>query len=404
MVTRTELHRRFTLFLLQAMGISSAFAGALSACGGNVVVDVSGEGGGSTGGGGAGGGTGGSTTSSSTTTTTSTPCGVTGAGTPKDVCIPMDGDTCLPASSDTLLQILAKTLGVCAEVSFGDCCNTPNVDEVLCEHPPSGNTCCYTVDYQDFGACIGRPFTVAGAPRLAPKVARDDWNRGDLPCCEGLDDRTRRALAKAWENDARAEHASVASFARLALELMSVGAPSELVAGAQRAMGDEIRHAELSFAIAGAYGGEKVGPGPLAIDGALGRTSLAEIAAAAVTEGCIGETIAALLATEASAGATDPAVREALSDIAAEEADHAAFGWQLVAWAFRSGDPEVRAAIGRAFEGATVPAIGPVSEGVDLAAFRGHGRLSAEETRDVAVRAMGEVIQPAFTALRAFVA
>jgi len=399
MVTRTEIHRRFTLFLLQAMGISSAFVGALSACGGNVVIDTSGEGGGSTGGGGAGG----STTTTTTTTTTSSPCGVTGLGAPKDVCIPMNGDTCPPGSSDTVLQILAKTLGVCAELSFGDCCNSPAVDEVLCDQPPSGSTCCYTVDYLESGACIGRPFTVSGAPRLAPKVPRDDWNRGDLPRCEGLDDRTRRALAKAWEADARAEHASVASFARLALELLSVGAPSELVAGAQRAMGEEIRHAEVSFAIAGAYGGEKVGPGPLSMEGALGRTSLAEIAAAAVTEGCIGETIAALLATEASAGATDPAVREALSDIAAEEADHAAFGWRLVAWAFRSGDPEVRAAIARAFDGAAIPASGPVSEGVDTGMLRAHGRLSAAETRDVAVRAMGEVIRPAFTALRAFV-
>lgn len=394
MVARTEIHRRFTLLLLQAMGIAGASVGLLSACGGNVVVDTSGAGGGGAGGGG------GSTTTSTTPTGS---CTETGYGVQKDVCIPMDGDTCPPGSSDVVLLTVAKQLGVCAELDFGDCCNEANVDEVLCDQAPTGSSCCYTVDYQEYGVCIGRPFTVAGAPRLAPRAAREDWSRGDLPRCEGLDDRARRALADAWEADARAEHASVASFARLALELLSVGAPAELVLGAQRAMGDEIRHAEVSFALAGAYGGAQVGPGPLPMDGALGRSSLAEIAAAAVTEGCIGETIAALLANEARAGATDPKVRAALSGIALDEADHAAFAWQLVAWAFRGGDPEVRAAIGRAFDAAAVPASGPVPDRADAAILRAHGRLSPADTHDVAVRAIGEVILPAFAALRASV-
>jgi lysozyme family protein len=57
---------------------------------------------------------------------------------------------------------------------------------------------------------------------------------------------------------------------------------------------------QLCFALAGAYAGAPLGPGPIPIEGALGRASLAAIAAA-VREGCIGQTVAALAAWSARA-------------------------------------------------------------------------------------------------------
>jgi hypothetical protein len=398
MTARADLHRRFTLLLLEAMGLASVAGAAVMACGGNVVVDTAGAGG-SDGGGGSGGS---GATSTTTSNSTGSGCIDPGWGEPVDVCVEMSGDAC-PIGDAAALQAAAQELGVCAEINEGDCCNAPNVHAVLCEWPPTGTSCCYTVAYNESGLCIGRPFTVGGTARSAALAGRADWSRGAAPSCDDLDPHTRRALADAWAADARAEHASVASFARLALELLAVGAPPELVRGAQRAMGDEIRHAEMSFALASAYGGAPVGPGPLAIEGVFSRTTLAGVAAAAVREGCIGESIAALLAAEARDAASDAAVRAALAAIALEEAEHAALSWKIVAWALRTGDCEVRAAITGAFEGASMPVVAAAPSGADAAALRAHGRLAPAEIRDVAARALAEVVAPAFASLRASV-
>src|SRR6185437_5274489 len=128
-------------------------------------------------------------------------------------------------------------------------------------------------------------------------------------------------LAEAWTADALLEHASVASFARASLSLLAAGAPADLLTRTHEAALDEIRHAELCFALARAYAGHDVAPGPFPLGGNVRvAATLAEIATSAAREGCIGETIAAAVAAEQLARATDPAVREALSQIAADEA------------------------------------------------------------------------------------
>ena len=56
------------------------------------------------------------------------------------------------------------------------------------------------------------------------------------------------------------EQASVASFARFSLDLLSVGAPADLVDDAHDAAKDEIQHAKLAFGLASFYLGETVQP------------------------------------------------------------------------------------------------------------------------------------------------
>ncbi len=51
------------------------------------------------------------------------------------------------------------------------------------------------------------------------------------------------------------EHASVAAFARLAIDRMIHGAPAELVDAAHVAARDEIRHAQQCYGIASAFAG-----------------------------------------------------------------------------------------------------------------------------------------------------
>jgi hypothetical protein len=224
---------------------------------------------------------------------------------------------------------------------------------------------------------------------VAPEEARRDWQQAIDPDVLGIDRTTRRALSEAWFADAAAEHASVASFARFALELLAVGAPPDLLVDTQRAMSDEIAHARACYGLASAYAGRELGPGPLATHDALRRSAdLAGIAAAAVHEGCIGETLAALQAAVAAGRAEDPIVRSVLERIAEDETRHAALAWRFVRWAIGRGNPDVRAAVERAFA-TTRPY--PSRPGPDLSR---HGQLGERERTELGRRGLDELVGP----------
>lgn len=97
-------------------------------------------------------------------------------------------------------------------------------------------------------------------------------------------------------------------------------------------MFDETEHAKICFALAARYG-STLGPGALRIDDALNEYSLPSIVRLTFREGCVGETVAALEAAAALAGASDEKVRAALGRIAEDERRHAELAWAFVAWA-----------------------------------------------------------------------
>jgi hypothetical protein len=69
-------------------------------------------------------------------------------------CVPMDGDYCLPATnSPGLLAELAKAKGICAETSTTACCDKPAYRQVVCDHPPGVNDCCYDVHFIEQVVC-----------------------------------------------------------------------------------------------------------------------------------------------------------------------------------------------------------------------------------------------------------
>jgi hypothetical protein len=146
------------------------------------------------------------------------------------------------------------------------------------------------------------------------------------------------------------EHASVAAFARFVLQLMSMGAPADLVDAASSAMRDETEHARLCFGLASRYAGQSIGPGALPSDDALGGSSFEEIVRTAFLEACIGETCAALEAAEAAMHVEDPAVATALRRIAHDETRHAELGWKFIRWVLGTMNPGQRAALGRDLE------------------------------------------------------
>jgi hypothetical protein len=124
---------------------------------------------------------------------------------------------------------------------------------------------------------------------------------------------------------------------RLGRTAPAVGAPPELVCASQAATADETEHAHLAFALASAYAGRGVGPTALEIQGSLDGFSVHELLAMLVREGCIGETVAAIEASEALDAVRDPVVRGVLETVARDELLHAELSWQTVGWLIMSG-------------------------------------------------------------------
>jgi hypothetical protein len=257
--------------------------------------------------------------------------------------------------------------------------------------------CCYVVT-EETGVCVGRPLVIDERPRAAAGRRGDGWAVGREPACAELGRAERAALAKAWLAAALGEHASIASFARFSLELLAVGAPAELVAGAHAAALDEVRHAELCFALASAYAGEELTAGRLdAACAAWSAVSLAEMARATARDGCIGETVAAVIAAEQLARATDPAVRAALETIARDEAAHAELAWRTVAWALEVGGAPVLRAVSEVFRDAVrhAPDAGDAfAPWLSSPAMASHGLLARADADAVVESALAEIVRP----------
>ena len=272
-----------------------------------------------------------------------------------------------------------------------------------------GETACV---YRAVRCCPGgRPLYEAGgtvAGRRAVVASRTDgarWTRKPLaPLGRVLSPELRTAIASAWLDDALAEHASVASFARATLELVAVGAPPALLAAHQRAGLQEIRHAERCFALARAYGDHAIDPGPVAIP--LPRAGgLARLACDTFVEGCVAETIGALLAARALEACTVAAPREALRIIAADEAAHAALAWRTLAWALREGGESVVRAVLESARALRDEAMGASGAGEalpssELAELHAHGRLADADVRRTTHDAWLTIIDPLLAKLQ----
>lgn len=256
------------------------------------------------------------------------------------------------------------------------------------------------------GCVVGRPFLIDGSERRAPSVVRADWYPGPAADSEPVAPAPAAcsaAVAAGWREQALMEHASVAAFARFSLQLLQLGAPAELVASTAVAMQDEIRHARACFELARRHSSEDVGPGPLAIEGALERIDPTAIVLDALREGCIGETVAAIEASEALQHCEDPAARAVLERIAVEEGQHAELAWRFVAWALEKS-PSLAQPVRDAFA-QELGAARPVQERVppDLTPadreLARHGLLSPTLRAALRERVLAGVVAPCAKAL-----
>jgi hypothetical protein len=158
-------------------------------------------------------------------------------------------------------------------------------------------------------------------------------------------------LADQWRENGKTEHASVAAFARLTLDLMALGAPPALVAAANRDALDEIRHAELCFSIARALDGRTESPAPFPEAQRVGtlprsRTlALGKLAVDSLVDGALHEGVSARVIAKLSQRSAVPAIAAALKGIAADEGRHTAHGWAVVEWCLDEGGAPVAEAL-----------------------------------------------------------
>lgn len=256
--------------------------------------------------------------------------------------------------------------------------------------------CCYPVRETAPTCVYGRPLKSAdGHATLAARTADPAWAAALCPA--DAPPSVRAALASRWTRAALDEHASVAAFAKVSLELLRFGAPPDLVARTHQAALDEVRHAGLGFAVASAFSDTPVGPGPMPLSTVPLAETLAEFAAETAREGCLGEGLASLLAVVAAERVADPVLKRVLATIAEDEAEHARLAWRTVRWAIETGGPEVARAVAAVFQDAVEKGIAvPEAPEADLSSW---GLLSRAEAEALGRACLAEVVVPAARAL-----
>ena len=232
----------------------------------------------------------------------------------------------------------------------------------------------------------------------------ESWNTRQTP--QVLENNPHnQEIGQHWLKQAEAEHASVASFARHTLQLMSIGAPSEILVASQRASLDEIEHAKVSYGFASTFIGRNFRPGPLDVRGGLEGMDLKEIIRSLILEGCIEETFSAIDAHLAAYNAMDDVVRVALSQIASDETKHAQLAWDTIQW-ISDRYPETRTFVEEVFSSELDACLVLDRKGEVLTAtcedlekensFRRYGILNQEDREKVRDVGLRNIITPVF--------
>jgi hypothetical protein len=257
------------------------------------------------------------------------------------------------------------------------------------------SACCYTRVVRCTPPGVGRILREDGGSVTASPEPRDDWSDDALVVdVATLDAVEREEVAAHYRAVAAGEHAAIASFAEASLMLLAHGAPADLVEGTHRAALDEIAHARIAYALARVYGGDALGPSCLEVP-RLRPSSLVEFAVAVLLDACLPETVGAVIATQSARGASDGALRAALSRIAEDETRHAELAFRSLAWAVRKGGIVVAHAIERALSAAQLPAPSRAT------AHPTHGVLGEAQERRLIAMAAADLVHPCVEALLA---
>lgn len=195
----------------------------------------------------------------------------------------------------------------------------------------------------------GRQLRRFGRILLPPVSPGAAW--AEEPMSVSVDPSAKEGLAAQWRENGRTEHASVAAFARLTLDLMALGAPPSLIEASQRDALDEVRHTELCFSLARALDGKSESPGAFPA-ASRARTlpptrplALSALAVDSLIDGALHEGVSARVIARLAKRCEEPRIRAILKEIAADEGRHAAHGWDVVEWCLAEGGRPVAEAL-----------------------------------------------------------
>lgn len=255
----------------------------------------------------------------------------------------------------------------------------------------------FTALWATVGFARGRQLRRFGRVLLPPVADSADWVDETLE----LDDAARAltGVGEQWRENGRTEHASVASFARLTLDLMALGAPPALVTSANQDALDEIHHTEACFALAFALDGKRESPGPFPEAQrahTLSRVrdvALAELAVSSLIDGALHEGVSARIIAKLARRAQHPKIVAILKQIAADEGRHAAHGWEVVEWCLEQGGPPVAHALSGAVRVLPDRMHSSLPEGAVDGAWEAWGIHGASLERDEYAAARADVVQ-----------
>ena len=162
------------------------------------------------------------------------------------------------------------------------------------------------------------------------------------PGLKQIANREQPSLVAAHVADAaRLEGAAVVAFQTVERELIAHGAPAHLVARAESAQRDEVRHHAAMSRLAVRFGAEVPA---IEVERLQIRTML-ELGIENAVEGCVRETYGAAVAAFQAEWAQDRPIRRAMRVIARDEAEHASLGWAIDAWVRPRLQPGERALV-----------------------------------------------------------
>lgn len=238
----------------------------------------------------------------------------------------------------------------------------------------------------------GRPYRVDGSLRLP------SFGIGARRSQPRVVSSQMRAAAAGWLHDAREELASVAAFQRAAIELAAVSAPRQLIATCHVAAEQERRHAALCLTIAEGLADRTLCLGPAPKVEAR-HPDLLQLLLHTFEEGCVGETIAAVVARRSARGAS-ASIGATLLEIADDEAEHAALAWRTLAWGLpRLSASERSTLFDLAARCIEVP-LAREDRAEESATAATHGRLPTQTQAQISTDVCRRVIRPLLQQLR----
>jgi len=246
---------------------------------------------------------------------------------------------------------------------------------------------------------MGRPFIVDGEALASELTPSTEWSTESFELdTSSLSEAQARHLANYWNRAALDEHASVASFARFTQQLMAAGAPPELLFETQNAAADEVRHAKSCFGMANAFGSAVEGwqaeaPGPFPFPQEQVTGDFAQLAVAAMEEGCIGESLAVAVLKAAAAETEQEQMRQMLLATANDESRHASLACHTVQWAMAQGGAHAQQAVAQAFPQALALHL-THDDVIEPNFVSGFGSLSAKAAHQVKLEAVHSIVQP----------